>query len=95
MQDWQQRLRRERDDLALKIEKLHSFMRTNEFYSLLPGISNWMHVQAYAMEAYLAALEGRISLLKELSESVTEPEGNPVADDPWKGMLPDNDHQEG
>lgn len=63
MTGWQERLMTERLDLVTKVEKIHAFMGTKEFFGL-DSLDKW-HIQRQhlAMREYLDVLGYRIAAL--------------------------------
>lgn len=57
------RLFKEQQDLAIKIEKLHAFMNSDAFGGLDFNQRSLLEIQLKAMETYFKILAARISLL--------------------------------
>jgi len=66
MSDFKERLIQEQKDLQEKIEKLDSFLESNEFFEKLnKGEQDLLTIQLYAMRTYNTVLLTRIDRLKD------------------------------
>lgn len=61
MKDHQQRVRIERDQLNEKLEKLETFITTDNFKSLIQEERHLLERQQSAMQVYLDILDARIA----------------------------------
>lgn len=62
--DWKDRLKNEAEELRIKINKLHEFMKTREFYKLNRIDKDLLYEQFHAMLNYLQILGKRLELHK-------------------------------
>lgn len=57
---------KKRDDLAMEVLKIESFMNTYSFKELKRIQRLLLYAQAHRMRAYLSALEARLEVMAEL-----------------------------
>lgn len=59
LKPWQRRLKDETQHLAVKTNKLHDYMRTEQYYKLTRNEKDLLYMQLHAMLTYLEALGKR------------------------------------
>lgn len=59
LKSWQQSLKDETQELAVKTNKLQDYMRTEQYYELTRNEKDLLYMQLHAMLAYLEALGKR------------------------------------
>ena len=60
MQDWQERVIKEREELSVRGDKLDAFMSSDVYDTLDSDGRAWLFIQVHAMFMYAEALDARI-----------------------------------